>query len=50
MVSIEEGLANISSKECLCGLKNNLTGKEQLFYDNLTNDVYITNDKDLFSL
>lgn len=41
-----EGLANISSNGMSMWFKNNLTGKEQLFYDGLTNDVYITNDKD----
>lgn len=41
-----EGLANISSNGMSMWFKNNLTGKEQLFYDSLTNDVYITNDKD----
>lgn len=42
----KEGLANISSNGMSMWFKNNLTGKEQLFYDGLTNDVYITNDKD----
>ena len=42
----KEGLANISSNGMSMWFKNNLTGKEQLFYDSLTNDVYITNDKD----
>ena len=41
-----EGLAGISSSRMSMWFKNNLTGKEQLFYDSLTNDVYITNDKD----
>jgi hypothetical protein len=41
-----EGLANISSNGMSMWFKNNLTGNEQLFYDGLTNDVYITNDKD----
>ena len=41
-----EGLASISSSRMSMWFKNNLTGKEQLFYDSLTNDVYITNDKD----
>lgn len=40
----KEGLSNISSKGMSMWFKKNLTGKEKLFYDSLTNDVYITND------
>lgn len=39
----KEGLSNVSSKGMSMWFKKNLTGKEKTFYDNLTNDIYVTN-------
>ena len=40
----KEGLSNISSKGMSIWFKNNITGKEKVFYDSLNSDIYITND------
>ena len=40
----KEGLTNISSKGLSIWFKDNLTKKEKVFYDNLTHDVYVTNE------
>ena len=39
----KEGISNISSKGMSIWFKQNLTSKEKVFYDNLTQDIYITN-------
>ena len=40
----KEGLTNVSSKGLSIWFKNNLTKKEKVVYDNLTHDVYVTNE------
>lgn len=40
----KEGLSNLSAAGLSIWFKENLTGHEQLFYDSITQDVYIVND------
>ena len=42
----KEGLTNVSSKGLSVWFKDNLTKKERVVYDNLTHDVYITNENE----
>ena len=40
----KEGLNNISSNGMSMWFKENLTGKERVYYDNITGDVYLNNN------
>ena len=44
MMFNKEGLNNISSNGMSMWFKENLTGKERVYYDNITGDVYLNND------